>query len=123
MISTQNWKMGRPLENLNPQWEGPFRVIKISPHTVTVDLPQNRNIYPTFHVSNVQLRSSERAPGQEDEDIKANDGRTIVRTDGQRDVVEYHFGKIVGYEKMQNNRWHYQVQWTAGDTTWEPASH
>ncbi|KAI0991933.1 hypothetical protein K3495_g16254, partial [Podosphaera aphanis] len=122
MVSTENWEMGRPVKKLNPRWDGPFRVVKASPQTVTVDLPNNVRIFPTFHVSNVQLRTDERATGQEDEDIRANHGRVVVRSDNQKDEVEWRFENIIGYEQMQNRRWYYRIKWTDGSTTWEPAS-
>lgn len=124
MISTENWKTGRPVRKLAPRFEGPFPVTKTSPYAVEVKLPTNIKIFNTFHVKDVQLRPKDRVTGQEDEDLRANDGRVIVRDDEHDDsAVEWEFQDILGYGQFEgSNRWFYDVLWKDGSTSWEPAA-
>lgn len=124
MVNTQNMDLGRPVQKLSPKWEGPFKVIKTSSHTVTLDLPANFRIFPTFHVSLIKRRSLEKAPGQQDEDLEVNDGRVIVRTDGHKDTIEWKFKSILDYEQnTETGRWWYLVEWdNSGPPTWQPVS-
>ncbi|KAI0994504.1 hypothetical protein K3495_g13678, partial [Podosphaera aphanis] len=73
IVNTQNMQLGRPVSKLSPKWEGPFKVVKSSSHAVTLKLPQNMKITPTFHVSLIQPFPMERFPGQKDEDVLSYD--------------------------------------------------
>jgi len=121
MVRTENWHLGQPMKKLGPKWEGPFVVTKASTHAVTVKLPSNIKIFPTFHVGDVRPRSKERAPGQQDEDLYVNEGRVVVRTDDHHDTVEWKFDKVLDYRQGENGRWVYLVQWANGQEDWQPA--
>lgn len=96
-------------------------MIKTSPNTVTVKLPRNMKIFPTFHTSMVKPRDMERAPGQEDEDLLANDGRIVVRTDNNEEIVKWEFKEILNYGQAENGRWIYEIEWKDGTRSWQPA--
>lgn len=121
MINTKNMELGRPVDKLSQRWEGPFKVIKTSSHAVTVNLPANMKIFPTFHVSLVKHRPTEKFAGQEDTDLHVNEGRVIIRTDDHKDVVEWQFERILDYGKADNGRWQYLVQWRGHPPSWQPA--
>ena len=36
MLNMKHYKTGRPVQKLEPRWEGPFRVTKVSSHAVTL---------------------------------------------------------------------------------------
>jgi hypothetical protein len=65
MLDTRNCKTGRPSQKLEPRWEGPFEVTKVSSHAVTLRLPANMKIFNTFHVSMVRPFPGGGIPGQE----------------------------------------------------------
>lgn len=121
MVNTKNMDLGRPVDKLSQRWEGPFQVVKCSSHAVTLRLPANMKISPTFHVSMVRHRPAEKFAGQEDSDLSMNKGRVIVRTDGHDDVVEWEFERILDYGKADNGRWQYRVQWRGHPPSWQPA--
>jgi hypothetical protein len=51
LVNTQNMSIGRPVQKLSLRWEGPFIVVKALSYVVTVSLPANITMLPTFHVS------------------------------------------------------------------------
>jgi hypothetical protein len=124
MLDVTNIETGRPMDKLAPRWEGPFEVIKTSSHAVTLRLPANMRVFPTFHVSLVRRRRGHGIPGQDtNQDVRANKGRVMIRTDGTDDqpVVEWKFTKILDYGKADNGRWQYLVQWEPPhEPTWQP---
>jgi hypothetical protein len=125
MLNMKNYKTGRPTQKLEPRWEGPFQVTKTSSHAVTLRLPANMKIFNTFHVSMVRPYRKKGIPGQEQthDDVRANRGRTVTRTDDGDDVVEWRFEDILDYGKADNGRWQYLVKWEGYDTpTWQPAT-
>ena len=65
-------------------------------------------------------------PGQErtQQDVRANRGRTITRTDDGDEVVEWRFEEILDYGKADNGRWQYFVKWEGKGhaLTWQPAT-
>jgi len=125
MLNMKHYKTGRPVQKLEPRWEGPFRVTKVSSHAVTLQLPANMKIFNTFHVSLVRPHRREGIAGQDqaDGDVRANRGRTVTRTDNGEDAVEWRFESIMDYGKADNGRWQYLVKWEDHDTpTWQPAT-
>jgi transposase InsO family protein len=125
MLNMRNYKTGRPSKKLEPRWEGPFEVIKASSHAVTLKLPANMKIFNTFHVSLVRPFVKEGIPGQEEvqQDVRANRGRVITRTDDGEEVQEWRFEEILDYGKADNGRWQYLVKWEGFDNpTWQPAT-
>jgi transposase InsO family protein len=125
MLHTGNLKTGRPTEKLAPRWEGPFRVLKASSHAVTLALPQNMKIKNTFHVKLVRRWEQEGMPGQElaEQEVRANRGRIMSRTDDFQEVEEWEFEDILDYGKSENGRWHYQIKWKDyEEPTWQPAT-
>ena len=80
-------------------------MVKALSHVVTVSLPANMTMLPTFHVSLVQRWSPVRVLGQEDKDLPANNGRVIERTDKHQDVVKWKFNEILDFRKADNRRW------------------
>jgi hypothetical protein len=115
------------MEKLTPRWEGPFKVLKASSHAVTLDLPSNMRVFNTFHVSLVRPRRGQGVPGQSqtEQDIPANQGRVMARTDGHNDkpTIEWEFEKILDYGKADNGRWHYLVKWKAPhEPSWQKVS-
>lgn len=127
-LDMQNYKTGRPMAKLAPRFEGPFEVEKASSHAVTLKLPANMRIFPTFHVSRVRpyrRGDKEGLAGQEeaDDDVRANDGRVVTRNDEEEDVVEWKFEHILDCGKAENGRWQYLVKWLGHDEpTWQPAT-
>lgn len=124
MLDTRNLKTGRPTRKLDVRWEGPFEVTKASSHAVTLRLPVNMKIFPTFHVSMVRPTPGEGIPGQAGtrRDIPANDGKEVTREDGVEDTVEWRFERVLDYQKGVNGRWQYLVKWSGNHKpTWEPA--
>ncbi|KAI0992244.1 hypothetical protein K3495_g15942, partial [Podosphaera aphanis] len=122
IVNTQNMQLGRPVSKPSPKWEGPFKVVKSSSHAVTLKLPQNMKITPTFHVSLIQPFPMERFSGQKDEDVHANKGRIIQRTDNHEEVIEYRFDEIMDYGKADNGHWQYLIKWTDHAPSWQPAT-
>jgi len=126
MLNTRNLKTGRPTEKLTPRWEGPFEVIKASSHAVQLRLPVNmKSIKNVFHVSMVRHWAPEGIPGQEHaaQDVVANHGRVITRTDDHQEEVRWKFKSIMDYRKQQNGRWEYLVEWEGTDApSWQPAA-
>ena len=127
-LDMQNYETGRPMAKLAPRFEGPFEVTKASSHAVTLKLPANMKIFPTFHVSRVRphrKEGKEGLPGQEEAEghVRANEGRVVTRTDEGDDVVEWRFERILDYGKASNGRWQYLVKWLGHDQpTWQPAT-
>lgn len=124
MLDTRNLKTGRPTEKLAPRWEGPFKVHKASSHAVTLKLPENMKVNPTFHVSLVRPWRNEGIAGQEraEGEVRANQGRVMVRTDDHHEAVEWPFNRILDYGKADNGRWQYLVDWIGHDPTWQPVA-
>ncbi|KAK4235287.1 hypothetical protein C8A03DRAFT_17962, partial [Achaetomium macrosporum] len=121
----RNYKTGRPSQKSEPRWEGPFEVIKASSHAVTLKLPANMKVFNTFHVSMVRPYVPGGLPGQEEtqQDVRANRGRVITRTDDGQEVQEFRFEEILDYGKAGNGRWQYLVKWEGYDEpTWQPAT-
>lgn len=124
-LNMEHQKTGRPSHKLEPRWEGPFVVTKASSHAVTLELPANMRIFPTFHVSMVRPFTDKGMPGQEHThgDVRANQGRVVTRTDDERDVVEWKFDSIMDYGKADNGRWQYLVKWHGHhQPSWQPAA-
>jgi hypothetical protein len=126
LLDTANIETGRPMAKLAPRWEGPFRVTKANSHAVTLELPSNMKVFPTFHVKLVRRRRGEGIPGQDTQkDAPANEGRVMVRTDGVEDrpTIEWKFDQILDFGKGSNGRWMYLVGWAAPHKpTWQPAT-
>lgn len=125
LLNMRNYKTGRPSEKLSPRWEGPFEVEKVDSHAVTLKLPANMKIFPTFHVSMVKRCRDKGIPGQEEAEteVRANEGREVTRTDDGEDVVEWRFEKLLDFGKADNNRWQYLVKWHGyPEPTWQPAT-
>jgi len=126
MLNMRNYKTGRPTAKLDPRWEGPFLVTKASSHAVTLKLPANMRIFNTFHVSLVRpYRGDKGIPGQEEveQDVRANRGRVVTRTDDGEEVQEWRFEAILDYGKADNGRWQYLVKWEGHEEpTWQPAT-
>jgi hypothetical protein len=125
MLAMKNYKTGRPAAKLEPRWEGPFEVTKASSHAVTLRLPANMKIFNTFHVSMVRPYRSSGMQGQEqcnDDDVRANRGRVVTRTDDGEEVQEWRFNSLLDYGKADNGRWQYLVEWDGHEPTWQPAT-
>ncbi|KAM7213084.1 hypothetical protein V8F06_011507 [Rhypophila decipiens] len=77
----------------------------------------------TFHVSMVKPYKKVTFAGQEAiiEDVVANSGREVTRTDGGKETVEWKFEKILDHGKADNGRWMYLVKWVGHEPTWQPA--
>jgi len=102
MLNTRNLKTSRPSEKLTPRWEGPFKVLKVSSHAVMLQLPVNMKINNTFHVSMVRRWTGEGIAGQENaaQDVTANQGRVITRTDDHQEEVEWLFKSVLDHRKQ-----------------------
>lgn len=120
MPTSRPRSIGRGQQTVDPT--GPFPVTQVSSHAVTVRLPVNFQISPTFHVSKVRLRPSDHAPGQKDDDLQANDGRVVRRTDDEEDVIEWNFASILDFGKADNGRWQYLVDWVGHPPSWHWAT-
>jgi hypothetical protein len=62
MLHMKNYKTGQPTCKLEPRWEGPFEVLKVLSHAVTLWLPVNMKIFNTFHMSMVRPYRSNGVP-------------------------------------------------------------
>ncbi|KAI1007483.1 hypothetical protein K3495_g737 [Podosphaera aphanis] len=107
IVKTQNMQLGRPVSKLSSKWEGPFKVVKSSSHTVTLKSPQ----YFVSLLYNLFLL--ERFQGQKDEDLHANKRRRIHRTDNHEEVIEYRLDEIMDYVKADSGSWQYLINVTA----------
>ncbi len=48
-------RMGGPKKKLNPQWVGPFKVLKmVSTNAVRLELPPDRRMHPVINVSRIE---------------------------------------------------------------------
>lgn len=126
LLDTRNLTTGRPSEKLAPRWEGPFEILKASSHAVQLNLPANMKVNNTFHVTLIRRWDPGAGiPGQQatEQNVKANQGRQMVRTDGFTEEQQYEFEEILDYGQAENGRWNYLVQWVGhADPTWQPAS-
>ena len=127
MLDTSNLETGRPIDKLTPRQEEPFKVLKVSSHAVTLELPINIKVFNMFYIGLVRLWKGNGVLGQSqiEQDVRANQGRTIVRTDGHEDkpIVEQEFKKILDYGQANNGRWHYLVKWKAPhELSWQKVS-
>jgi transposase InsO family protein len=125
MLDTRNLTTGRPTAKLTPRWEGPFRVLKASSHTVQLALPVNMKINNTFHVQLIRPWHKPTVRGQEEaeENVRANRGRVMVRTDSFEEEERYEFEEVQDYERADNGRWQYLVKWKGyEEPTWQPIS-
>ena len=124
LLNTTNLANGRPHAKFSPRWEGPFKVTRAESHTVHLALPTNMKCSPVFHVSMVQPWSGKGLPGQNtSSDVRANDGRVMIRTDNQEEHEEWAFEKFIDCAQLGgNSHWHYHVKWKTGNPTWEPVS-
>jgi hypothetical protein len=53
ILAMEHYRTGRSTAKLASKCEGPFEVIKAAPYTVTLRLPMNITIFPTFYVSHI----------------------------------------------------------------------
>jgi hypothetical protein len=105
-LHMKNYKTGRPTYKLEPWWEGPFEVLKVTSHTVTLRLPVNMKIFNTFHVFMVRPYHGNGVHGQSEtnDDVRANRGLEVVRTDDGVEMEEWRFEKVIDYRKANNGR-------------------
>jgi uncharacterized protein (DUF427 family) len=57
-----------------------------------------------------------------DEDLHANNGKVIERTDKHQNVVEWKFDEILDFGKAEDGRWQYLVQWRGHPASWQLAT-
>jgi hypothetical protein len=104
MLNMKNYKTGCLTHKLEPRWERPFTVLKASSHEVTLQLLVNMKIFNTFHVSIIRLYRVNSILGQSEtnDDMRANRGWEVVRTDDSIETEEWRFVKVMDCEKANN---------------------
>jgi hypothetical protein len=85
------------MHKLEPRWEGPFQVLKASSYAVMLRLLVNMKIFNTFHMFIVRLYCGNGVPRQSEtnDDMRANRGREVVRTDDGVETEEWHLEKVM----------------------------
>ncbi len=124
-LNTENVKTERPAKKLDDKFKGPFPVIKVGTHTVTLKLPDTWRISNTFHTDRVRLKEGNPYPGQEEvneEEAPQRDNGIVVREDGTgEEYREWHFEKILDSRMNQRTKkLQYKIQWTNSRPTWQP---
>jgi hypothetical protein len=106
MPNRKNYKTGQPAYTLELWWEGPFAVLKASSYTVTVQLLVNMKIFNTFHISIVRPYHDNSVAGQSktNDNIMANRGQEVVRTDDGVETEEWCCEKMMNCGKANNGR-------------------
>ena len=120
-LSTRNLSLlkGRA-KKLVPRFVGPYKVLSVKDGiNIKLDLPEElrkRRINPVFHVDLIKpyiANDDERFPRRES--LTAYDF-------GQPDEAEWHVDEILAHRwgGTREKDLEFLVQWTLGDTTWEP---
>jgi hypothetical protein len=121
MLDMENYRTGRPMAQLTPWSKGPFTVLKAAPYTVTLWLPTNITIFPTFYIFHIRCIHHKGIEGQDqaEDNISTNHGKLVTHTDDGEDMVEWRFEYILDFGKVKNERWQYLGEWTGHDQpTW-----
>ena len=120
-LATANLSMpkGRA-RKLMPKFIGPYKIVEAHPasSTYTLDLPpdlKRRRIHPRFHVS--RLRRHE----PNDDEVFPHREAHVFYDFGDDPEREYLVDDIVAHE-WDGGSVRFLVQWTSGDTSWEPWS-
>jgi hypothetical protein len=120
-LSTKNitFPKGR-VSKLIPRFVGPYKILSIKDKiTVKLELPEElkkRRIHPVFHVDVLK-------PYIANDDDRFPRRDTLTAYDfGQPDDAEWHVDEILAHRwnGTREKDLEYLVQWTLGDTTWEP---
>ena len=119
-LSTKNLNLpkGRACK-LCPKYIGPYKVAGTHPETSnhTLELPtalQTRGIIPTFHVALLQPYYAS------NDALFPNRLQPEPYDFGAPDDQEWFVDDILGHRWTGPRELEYQVQWSLGDTTWEP---
>jgi hypothetical protein len=124
ILNMKNYQTGQPTHKLEPRWEGPFEVVKVSLLVGTLWLPVNMKIFNIFHVFMVRQYRSNGIPWQSEtnDDVRAHGGREVGLTDNGVEMEEWRFEKVIDFEKDNNGQWQYLVKWEGYDEpTGQPA--
>jgi hypothetical protein len=114
----RNIKTKRPSLKFDVKRMGPFPILHITPsgNAVTLQLPPQFHIHPTFHVSLIEPYHPNTIPG------RMQAVPPPVEIDG---ALEYEVQEILD-SRFQGRKLEYLVLWkgySVDERTWEPASH
>ena len=109
LFNIANLLIGRLYAKFSLRQEGPFKIIRADSYWVYLVLPDNIKYTPVFYVNIVQFWVGRGLPGQvTTSDVRANDGRVIIRNDEQVDIVEWKFDKLFDCMQVEGNGyWYY----------------
>jgi transposase InsO family protein len=114
MVTTKDWKLGRPSRKLGDQAAGPYPIVEKVGHAFKLDLPDKIRVSPTFNPEKLRRSAStEPLRGQ------LVDEQPSIQVDGQE---EWEVAQVVAvrlyYGKLQ-----YRVDWMGQDkdNTWYEA--
>jgi len=91
-----------------PRYDGPYLVVDVheDASTITLDIPNAPNIFPTFHISHIK-------PFKQNDDSKwpsrtlEKPGHILVN-----DIPEYLVDKIIDHKKIGKSNFKYLVRWS-----------
>ncbi len=122
-LSTKNLNMPKArARKLCPKFIGPYRVHEAFPETLNYELKlpaalQARQIHPRFHVSLL-------CPYHANNDMLfPNRAHPEPYNFGAPDDAEWFVEDIIGHWWVGKSKLELHVQWSLGDTMWEPLAH
>ncbi|KAK0223800.1 hypothetical protein IW262DRAFT_1234867, partial [Armillaria fumosa] len=107
-------------QKLCPKFIGPYKVDEAYPETsnYTLQLPialQKKHIHPTFHVSLLRPYHAS------NDSLFPNHAQPEPYDFSAGDETEWFVDEVVGH-RWSDCKLELQIQWSLGDTTWEPLS-
>jgi hypothetical protein len=126
-VSTKHLSTGRPTQKLDDKWAGPYKITKVYPRAIAVELPEGSRAFSVFHTSLIKPHQ-DGLPGQQD--INEEDDRRaagMVPADRHQDadeeaVKEWYYKKILNSRSTRRGL-EYKIKWPAPHRpTWEPAA-
>jgi len=125
-VNTKNLKTRRPSEKLDDKWQGPYNIISAYPRAVTLDLPKESRLFPTFHTSLIKhyqtgLQGQEAINEAHDRRAAGVTAATSPRNENEtEDKDEWYFNRILSSRNTTRGL-EYKVEWPLHRPTWEPA--
>lgn len=125
-VSTQNMKTNRPIKKLDDKWAGPFEVLQCYPRACRIKLPPGVRIFPVFHTSLLQRKSTAGGlPGQDEineAESKNVRGRVLERDDAGVEVEKWEFSDILdAHDEAGPGQITYKIKWRHQKPSWQPA--
>ncbi|KAK4170630.1 hypothetical protein QBC36DRAFT_201019 [Triangularia setosa] len=126
-VNTRYLASGRPVTKLDDRWRGPYKVTKVYPKALAVELPPGSKAFPVFHTSLVK-EYEKGIPGQEaanEEFDRRAAGVAVMDRGGnttEEEGEEWFFEKILN-SRLAQGALEYRVKWPHPHRpTWEPAA-